>query len=135
MKHGILFLNMPIRKVLEWPRLLFPEKSAKCFRRETEGEAEFTVRGEYAAVHISPDCSKYVFELESVCCCKLRIRPCEQASNCFAIAIFHTDHEAEEAKLEEHRGYIAAQRAANRGPPLSARVHLNRRVSAFIVFD
>src|SRR5216117_1548545 len=91
MKHRILFLDMPIRKVLEGPCLLFPEKNAKRFRRETEREAEFTARGEYSTVHISPDCSKYVFELESVCCCELRIRPCEQASNCFAIAIFHDE--------------------------------------------
>src|SRR5437588_8411052 len=90
-KHRILFLDMPIRKVLEWPCLLFLEKSAKRFQRETERETEFTARGEYATVHISPDCSKYVFELESVCCCKLRIRPCQQASNGFAIAIFHTE--------------------------------------------
>src|SRR2546428_13386955 len=91
MKHRILFLDVPIRKVLEGPCLLFPEKSAKRFQRETEREAEFAARGEYATVHISPNCSKYVFELESVCCCKLRIRPCEQASNCFAIAIFHNE--------------------------------------------
>src|SRR6266568_509754 len=67
MKHRIVFLDMPIRKVLEGPCLLFPEKSAKRFQRETERETEFTARGEYATVHISPDCSKYVFELESVC--------------------------------------------------------------------
>src|SRR6266446_4301193 len=101
MKHRILFLDMPIRKVLEGPCLPFPEKSAKRFQRETEREAEFTARGEYATVHISPDCSKDVFELESVCCCKLRIRPCQQASNGFAIAIFHTEFGSSNAALPQ----------------------------------
>ena len=90
-KHGILFLHVPIRKVFEVPCLLFPEKSKKHFRWETESETKFTTRSEDATVYITADCSKHTFELELMCCCKVRMCPGNQVSNCFMIDTVHSE--------------------------------------------